>query len=211
MECAWKQPSRSVVSLVVVIWAVVMFAGCESMQQTVKENPKTAGGAAIGGGGGALIGGLAGGTQGAVIGGLAGILAGGVIGNLLDRQERNREATAQTVEYTPSQGNLVRIEEVSVNPQSVRVGQTVNVMTRYAVLTPHGSAPTQVREVRQIYHNGQIVGNLALEIDRVDGTYKSTLPITLPAGAGPGRYDVVARIELGGTQDSSESHFTVTR
>ncbi len=211
MSRGWKQPSKSLVGLALLIWAIAMFAGCETVERSVKENPKTAGGAGVGGAGGALIGGLAGGAKGAVIGGLVGVLAGGVIGNVLDRQERSREATAQTVGYTPNQGDVVRVEQVTVNPQSIRVGETVNVSVRYAVMTPNGSAPVRVREVREVYRQGQLVGNPVLEIDRQDGTYSSTLPITLPASAASGSYDVVVRVELDGTQDSQQSHFTITR
>jgi hypothetical protein len=154
---------------------------------------------------------LAGATQGAIIGGLAGVLAGGVIGNLLDRQERLREATAMNVAYAQDQGNLVRIEEVGINPQAVRPGETVNVNIRYAIITPQGVAPARVREVRQIYHHGLLVGNPVVEIARPDGTYWSTLPITLPVTAESGRYDVVVGIEMDGTLDRWESRFTVTQ
>ena len=211
MKCQRRQPSKMLTSLVLLAWAVTLLAGCEAIERTVKQNPKTATGAGVGGAGGALIGGLAGGTKGAVIGGLVGVLAGGVVGNVLDRQERGREATAQTVAYNPSQGQVVRIEDVSVTPQSIRAGGSVNVAVRYAVLTPQGTVPVRVREVREISRQGQVVGNPTVEIDRTDGTYRSTLPITLPAAAAPGRYDVSVRIELDGTQDTQEASFTITR
>lgn len=149
--------------------------------------------------------------SGLIVGGLVGLLAGGVIGHVFDRQERTREGTAQTLGYTPDQGDVVRIEEVSVNPQAVRPGETVNVSMQYMMITPQGSAPVRVREVRQLYYRGQLVGHPVLEIDRVDGTYWSTLPITLPAAAEPGRYEVVVSIELNKTLDRRETHFTVTR
>ncbi len=204
-------PSRGLVVLVVLICVAIISGGCETIERRMKGNPNTAVGAGVGGAGGALIGGLAGATQGAIIGGVAGVLAGGVIGNLLDRQERVREATAMNVAYAQDQGNLVRIEEVGINPPAVRPGETVNVNIRYAIITPQGTASARVREVRQIYYHGQLVGNPVVEIARPDGTYWSTLPITLPATAESGRYDVVVGIEMAGTVDRWESRFTVTQ
>jgi outer membrane lipoprotein SlyB len=206
-----RWPSRGLVILVVLVCVAVISGGCETIERSLKGNPNTAVGAGVGGAGGALVGGLAGATRGAIIGGLAGGLAGGVIGNLLDRRERTRQATAMNEAYTQDQGNLVRIEEVGINPQSIHPGETVNINIRYAIITPQGTAPARVREVRQIYHQGQLVGNPVVEIDRPDGTYWSTLPITLPATAELGRYDVVVGVEMNGSVDRWESRFAVTQ
>jgi hypothetical protein len=195
--------------LIVLVGGVALLNGCETLERTIKDNPKTAAGAGVGGAGGAIIGGLASGGTGAVIGGLAGVLAGGAVGNLLDRQERTRAATAETMAYTSEKGNLVRIEEVSLNPQSIRPGETVNVNVQYAIVTPNGRDPVRIREMRQIYYEGDLVGNPVVEIERLDGTYWSTLPIKLPASAAPGRYDVVVGIEMNGTLDRWEARFTV--
>jgi hypothetical protein len=132
-----------------------------------------------------------------------------VIGNLLDRQERTRESTAETTAYTVEKGNLVRIEEVSLNPQVMRPGETLNVSVHYAIVTPSGRDPIRVREVRQIYHQGELVGNPMVEVERPDGTYWSTLPIKLPASAALGRYDVVVGVDVNGTLDRWETRFTV--
>lgn len=211
MRANGQWPSRGLVVLVALVCIAIISGGCETIERSIKGNPNTAVGAGVGGAGGAVVGGLAGATQGAIIGGLAGVLAGGVIGNLLDRQERPREATAMNVAYAQDQGNLVRIEEVGINPPAVRPGETVNVNIRYAIITPQGTAPARVREVRQIFHHGLLVGNPVVEIARLDGTYWSTLPITLPTTAESGRYDVVVGIEMDGTLDRWESRFTVTQ
>lgn len=204
-----EQRSSGIVGVVLLTWLLVGLSGCETLERTIKGNPETAIGAGVGGAGGALIGGLAGSTKGAIIGGLSGVLVGGVIGALLDRQERTREATVANVAYSDDQGNLVRIEGVDINPPMVRPGETVNVNVQYAVITPRGSAPVLVREIRQIYHQGELVGNPVLEIERPDGTYWSTLPVTLPATAASGRYDVVVGVEMDGTLDRWQTRFTV--
>jgi outer membrane lipoprotein SlyB len=209
MRWASAQPSKRAVSLVLLMGLIVAMSGCESIERSIKGNPQTAVGAGVGGAGGAVIGGLAGSTRGAIVGGLSGALVGGVVGALLDRQERTREATAMNVAYSNEQGRLVRIEAVDVNPPLVRPGETVNINIRYAVITPQGTTPAPVREVRHIYYQGELVGNPVLEVDRPDGTYWSTLPITLPASAQPGRYNVVVGVEMNGALDRWETRFTV--
>ena len=209
MRHADGQTCRTIASLILLVGGVVLLNGCETLERAVKDNPRTAAGTGVGGAGGALIGGLASGGTGAVIGGLAGVLAGGVIGNVLDRQERSRAATAETVAYTVEKGNLVRIEEVSLNPQAIRPGETINVNVQYAIITPSGRDPVRVREVRQIYYQGDLVGNPVVEIERLDGTYWSTLPIKLPASAAPGRYDVVVGVGMNGALDRWETRFTI--
>jgi surface antigen len=64
---------------------VVAGSGCETMA----DNPKTTGGAALGAAGGGLIGAAAGGSPAAIIGGvLIGGLLGGAIGNALDQRDK---------------------------------------------------------------------------------------------------------------------------
>jgi outer membrane protein with glycine zipper len=209
MRHAPRQSSRMFVHLTLLIGGVALLIGCETLERAIKDNPRTAGGAAVGGAGGALIGGLATGGTGAVIGGLAGGLTGGVIGNVLDRQERGRAATAETLAYSADKGDIVRLEEVSLNPQAIRPGETFNVNLQYAIITKDGTAPVRVREIRQIYYQGELVGNPVVAVERTDGTYWSTLPITLPASATPGRYEAVVGVEMNGILDRWESRFTV--
>jgi outer membrane lipoprotein SlyB len=209
MRHARRRPLRIIASLILLVGGVALLNGCETVERAIKDNPKTAAGAGVGGAGGALIGGLASGGTGAVIGGLAGVLAGGVVGNLLDRQQRTRAATAETMAYTEEKGNLVRIEEVSLDPQSIRPGETVNVNIQYAIITQRGVEPVRVREIRHIYYQGDLVGNPVVVIERPNGTYWSTLPIRLPETATPGRYDVVVGVEMNGALDRWEARFTI--
>jgi outer membrane lipoprotein SlyB len=203
------KPLRRMASVVMLVGGVALLSGCEAIERAIKDNPKTAVGAGAGGAGGALIGGLASGGTAVVVGGLAGVLAGGVIGHLLDRQERTRAATAEMVAYTEEKGNLIRIEEVGINPQSIRPGETVNVNVQYAIVTPSGTERAHIREIRHIYYQGDLVGNPVVEVERPDGTYWSTLPIKLPESATPGRYEVVVGVEMNGALDRWESRFLV--
>jgi outer membrane protein with glycine zipper len=211
MGYADRLPLRGITGAVLLVGGIAFLNGCESVERAFKDNPKTGVGAGAGGAGGAIIGGLAGATQGAVIGGLLGALAGGVIGQVLDRQDRNREATAESMAYTPAKGDVIRIEAVNLNPPTLRPGETLNVNVRYAVVTNNGTAPVHVREIRHLYYQGELVGNPVIDVERPDGTYWSTLPITLPASATPGRYQVEVAVETNGVLDRWESGFTVAQ
>jgi hypothetical protein len=209
MRLATRQPLRMIARLILLVGGMPLLYSCETLERAIKSNPKTAVGTGAGGAAGAPVDSLANGGAGAVIGGLTGVLAGGAIGNSLDRQERTRDATAETVAYSEEKGNLVRIEEVSLSPQALRPGETVNIDVQYAIITRSGTEPIRVREIRHIYYQGDLVGNPVVEVQRLDGTYWSTLPIKLPPTATPGRYDVVVGVEMSGTLDRWEARFTI--
>jgi surface antigen len=199
-------PRALAVTLAAVISASVVLGGCE----TVRENPKTS----IGAGAGAAAGGVAGGligrnTTGVVVGGLLGGLAGGAIGYYLERQDRNRAQAASEVGYNPDQGTVVRVDQVVANPRTVRPGDTVNIVATYTLLTPQGDQTVTVRETREIRHNGTLVANPTTEFSRNNGTFTSALPITLPANAGRGAYEVTTTVAAGDRVSRGSANFRV--
>ena len=87
--------------------ALVAFvaSGCQSMGQTVADNPKATGGAALGAASGGLIAAAAGGNAAGIVGGvLLGGLLGGAIGNALDQRDKQMAYQAQqaALESTPT-------------------------------------------------------------------------------------------------------------
>jgi surface antigen len=194
------------VTLAAVISASVALGGCE----TVRENPKTSIGAGAGAAAGAAAGGLIGrDTTGVVVGGLLGGLAGGAIGYYLERQDRNRAQAASEIGYNPSQGTVVRVDQVQANPRTVRAGETVNIVATYTLLTPQGDQTVTVRETREIRHNGTLVANPTTEFSRNNGTFTSALPITLPANAGRGAYEVTTTVAAGDRVSRGSANFRV--
>ena len=173
----------------------MVYPGCAGMEQTARDRPKTTIGAGAGVLGGAVVGGLIGGKRGALIGGLLGGLAGGAIGNYLDEQEKDRAQTSTEYGYSPAQGTRLKIETVQANPATLSPGETVNINMTYAVLTPSENQQVLVKETREILLKGKSVGKTSIEISREGGTWKSTVPITLPVNATPGQYRVIASIE----------------
>jgi hypothetical protein len=204
-------PMRKVLCLAIALaFLSALFPGCAGMEQTVRDRPKTTIGAGAGVLGGAVVGGIIGGNRGALIGGLLGGLAGGAVGHYLDQQEKTRAQTSSQYAYSPSQGIRLNIETLRANPGSLAPGETVNINLTYAVLTPSEEQQVLVKETREILVNGTLVGQTSIDISREGGTWRSTVPITLPATAAPGTYRVVASVETAGSKKNvAETSFRV--
>ncbi|MDH3383904.1 MAG: hypothetical protein OEM42_07580, partial [Deltaproteobacteria bacterium] len=123
-----------------------------------------------------------------------------------------RLQTTQDYRYSPAQGAQIRIETVRANPAALSPGETVNINLTYAVLTPTADTQVLVRETREILLNGNSVGQTSIDVSREGGTWKSTVPITLPANAAPGKYRVIASLDsrTAGT-DRKETSFQVSQ
>jgi len=195
---------------VVLSFLAAVLSGCAQTGQTVRDNRRTAIGAGAGAVGGAIVGGLVGGKRGAVVGGLLGALTGGVVGHYYDEQEKTLAQTSKDYGYTSRQGTRLKIEAVRVNPAALSPGETININVTYAVLVPAADQQVLVKETREILMNGSSVGKTSIDVSREGGTWKSTVPVTLPANAALGSYRVVASIETkGGGKDMEETFFKV--
>lgn len=198
---------QKLISSIVIITFISLLSGCQSIPQEHK-------GAAVGAGAGAATGAVAGAvigksTKGAVIGALLGTLVGGAIGHYAYDKQRTREETVRTYNYKGSQGTILTIEEASSSPQTVHPGDVVEMKMTYAVLNPTAEAKTSITEIREITHNGELVGKPEVRVERGDGTFTSTVPIRLPSGAKKGEYKVKSIVDCGTTKDTKEITFTV--
>jgi methionine-rich copper-binding protein CopC len=199
-------------SCVALVFLSTILPGCAGVEQTAREHPKATVGAGTGVLGGAVVGGLIGGKRGAVIGGLLGGLAGGAVGHYLDQREKDLAQTSRDYGYSPGQGVRLEIEAVRTNPDALDPGETVNINLTYAVLTPSADRQVLVKETREILANGALVGRTSIDVSRDGGTWRSTVPVTLPATAAPGNYRVVASVETpDGARDTGETSFRVRR
>jgi len=210
----WHQRSQSEAkrvtagSLAAILLLMGAMSSCESSPQVITDHKDTAIGAGVGGASGAVIGGLAGGTEGAIIGGLVGALAGGAIGNYIERQDKDRSTAASATGYQASQGNVVRVDNVEASPSTVRSGDTVNLTSTYTILTPNNQTMA-VQETREVRHDGALVANTTVNTRRANGTFTSTVPITLPSTAQSGTYDVTTTVAMGDRISRSMTTFTV--
>ncbi|MEJ2724466.1 MAG: hypothetical protein P8175_07440 [Deltaproteobacteria bacterium] len=194
------------ISIILVGVFALALTGCQYAQthqgEAVGAGVGAAGGTALG-----LI--LGGGAEAAIAGGLLGAIAGGVVGHYVEKQDKTQQQTAQAYNYQSSQGTLLRIERDSAVPSAVRPGETVDLGSTYALLTPTPDERVKVTEERKITHNGSLVGNPSVTVARVGGTYSTTLPLQLPSNAERGVYRVITRVSAANASDASEASFRV--
>ena len=209
---------RRILALGMIIVFPLALAGC--MNETGFYSPEQSaaggalGGAATGAAVGAIIGAATGApATGAWIGAASGALVGGV-GAYLYAEHANSEisssqAAAQSYNYNPSQGNLVRIDRVSANPSVARPGQQVNLEMNYTVLTPD-NAPTSVTLVREVHYGGQMVGQpYQATVTNANGTFTDSVDYALPSGAASGSYTVTSRVISSYGTDQRDSYFRI--
>lgn len=109
--------------------------GCITVPEEHQGAAKGAGiGAATGALAGAILAPEGAGLKGAVLGGLAGALVGGLIGNYTVDKKLSAEQTASKYNFQPSSGTMVRIENVTTTPTTVRPGDKIDIQTTYALL-----------------------------------------------------------------------------
>jgi hypothetical protein len=197
--------ARAGVWLALLAASMLVMPGCEF----IKEHEKAAIGVGAGALGGAAIGALAGGEDGAIVGAVVGALAGGAIGAYLDHRDKSAEETRRDQDYRPAQGVRLELTKTAADPKKVAPGQEVRLEATYAVMTPNPQQEIVVRETRVVTFNGQRVAQAAVEVNRIDGTYTSEVPIKLPAGSASGTYKVRTTVETHGDSSSRTTDFEV--
>jgi hypothetical protein len=201
---------RKIISLVVILTFLAGVSGCASIPEEHKGAATGAGvGAATGAVAGALLGSKGAKTEMAILGGLLGALAGGAIGHYAYDKKRTKEETAQKYDYKPSQGTVIRIEEASVDPSVVKPGDKVELKMTYAVLGVESGKKLDISEIREIRYEGELHGKPQISVSREDGTYSSSIPITLPQDAKKGKYRVIMTVQSPSVSDSKEVTFQV--
>jgi hypothetical protein len=201
---------RKIISLIVIFIFLAGVAGCTTFGEEHKGATTGAGiGAATGATAGALLGSKGAKTEMAILGGLAGALAGGLIGHYAYDQKRTKDETAQQYNYNPSQGKLLRIEDVAVVPATARPGDTIEMRMSYALLGVGSGNEADITEIREIRYEGEIFGKPQINVSRADGTYSTSIPITLPYDAKKGKYNVITTVQSSYASDSKEVSFQV--
>lgn len=193
-----------------IIVLITFLAACASIPA---EHKGATTGAAVGATTGAVAGALLGSkgakTETAIIGGLVGALVGGAIGHYTYDVKRSQQETAQRYDYQSSMGTMIRIEETSVSPENVLPGGKVDLKATYALLGTSTGESISVTEIREIRHNGELLGKPEVNVTHSGGTYTSTVPLILPDNAKKGVYTVATTIQTPSAKDTAETTFNV--
>jgi hypothetical protein len=201
---------QKMISIIVILTFFIGVFGCASIPEEHKGAATGAGiGAATGAVAGALLGSKGAKTEMAILGGLAGALAGGLIGHYAYDQKRTKDETAQKYNYNASQGALLRIEDVSVVPATAKPGDTVEMKMTYALLGVGSGKEAALTETREIRYEGEMYGKPQINVSRADGTYVTSVPITLPNDAKKGKYSVISTVQSPYASDAKEASFQV--
>ena len=201
---------RRIISVAVIVMFLTGIFGCASIPEEHKGAATGAGvGAATGALAGALLGSSGAKTEMAIVGGLLGALAGGAIGHYAYDQKRTKDETAKKYDYKPSEGTVIRIEDVSISPSVAKPGDKVAMKMTYAVLGVATGKELEITETREIRYQGEMYGKPQISVSRSDGTYSSSIPLTLPADAKKGKYSVVMTVQGPTVSDSKETSFQI--
>lgn len=183
----------------------------------------TAGGAV----GGALVGLL---IRGDWKGAAVGAATGGAIGfayawgkclslysTLQSQQVGTYSETAQQVNYRPSQGQVVKIQDFSLTPGLVSPGGAVKLGGSYYVLTPEREKEMKVTETRVVkYYDPEKsqwvdLGQVEQEITAAPGSRKADGNFDIPKDVPEGQYRIAFKVSAGGQEDVVERDLNVKK
>ncbi|MEA3364956.1 MAG: hypothetical protein U9Q79_04880 [Candidatus Hydrogenedentes bacterium] len=183
---------------------VILAMGCQTV-------PRGAGlGGALGAGTGAIIGAQSGHAgEGAAIGAVVGAATGAIASDIRARRTKTAQETAQTYDYQPSQGEVLKLESVSVLPSQVKRGDMVEASIQYALLGT-GQEGVAVRESRTLMQGGQVVAEIGTKsFTRQDGTWVSVAQFKALDNLELGEVSVQQVIETNQSRISGTAKFTV--
>jgi hypothetical protein len=200
---------KKIISLVTIVMFAFLIMGCETTQEHKGAATGAAVGAATGAAAGAALGKKGSRVETAIIGGLVGALVGGAVGHYAYDKKKTQQETAQKYDYQTSEGTIVRIEDLSAVPAIVKPGDKVELGATYALLGPSADADIKITEIREIRHEGDLVGRPEVTVTHKGGTYSTTVPLFLPQNAKTGTYRVLTTIQAPNAQDSRETTFVV--
>lgn len=196
---------RKFIASLLIICFTLSSLGCATSKQTGALT-----GAAIGAGVGATI--FKNKLVGALVGAAVGALAGAVIGDYIDEQKKNRQESVRDINYRPSQGNIVRVEDTTIEPIRVKPGEVIGLKTNYYVISPSPRATVKIVESRVIQYNGEpVMDPMVREVIKNQGLTSSTAKLTIPKDAAEGEYSVITTIDNGSKRDQGLSKFYVQK
>jgi len=156
---------------------------------------------------GAVVGAIAGallfGAKGKnpLVGAAAGAVAGGVAGYLIghhnDTVYYSRDQAIQMAGYKPSDGYVLKIQDVRFDPVTIKPGEKATMHIRYLVIGPDPKETIKINCYRGIkYQDKYLTGEQAtLKVPHGGGVVESTAEFTLPAEAPVGTYTAEAQME----------------
>ena len=185
-----------------------LLAGCAT-QEGNQQVMGVGAGAALGCGLGYLIGGAEGCAYGAAAGAVAGW--GAVkVSQYNATQVRTAQQDQKLYGLTNVTSTLVKIQGANANPQTVKAGQPLNIMTDYSVQVPQGQTGASVQESLVLKKDGKVIASPAPQtFQRLAGGYQATASLPIPANAPKGTYVLESQVKAGTSYDVRQTPFVV--
>ena len=199
------------VSFMVLALTAILATGCATDRQAQYTSTGAGVGAITGGILGGIIGGMSGKAgEGVVIGSILGGLAGANVGNEEYHRDRSEEAATGYYAYNRQETarDLLRIEDSTAEPKVAHPGEELKLTATFTILNRWGGSQL-VHIVREIRREGKIIGRPEVNSYRDNGTWTSSIPLSLPPDAEYGTYVVTTIIETDSSGDARESTFRV--
>jgi hypothetical protein len=127
------------------------------------------------------------------------------------------QQTALAVGYTPSRGNVVRIQNFTVMPDQLAPGGSLNLRGSYYVMSPDGQKEVKVIETRTVhYFNPQDnawkeLGSEETPITAALGTRRSEGQTGMPKEVAEGRYRVTFTVRALDKQDQASQEIVIKK
>jgi hypothetical protein len=175
-----------------------------------------AGGALLGCAIGLLVAGGKGCAKGAAIGAVSGVVAGwGAVKVSQYQASQVRDIRQDQQIYgraAPVDSAQVKIRKGTVQPKTVRPGESVKISTDYSVMLPRREQTASVTESWALMRDNNVLANVPGQGGlRTPGGFAADATIPIPRDAKPGTYVIEHRVAAGSSYDTDESVFVVSR
>lgn len=212
-QCVPKVPLA-----LILIFSLILY-GCAGLMESPGKAALVCGlgGAGVGAGIGGAVGGRTGAWIGAAVGAAVGAATCFAIANYKNDQTQTYQETQQAVNYQPPQGNVVKITEFRLLPETVQPGQQLVFNARYHVMTPDPDQDLEVTETRIIKLFDAQQGTFR-EVGRLDdsvtikpGTRQASGNIKIRPDVVEGFYMLALRVSYGDKSDVREMPLKIAK
>jgi hypothetical protein len=146
---------------------------------------------------GATIGAIFGGDTGALLGAYVGTLFGAIAGDFHDKRVASRAEAARKYTYNFKR-ELLLIEKAVLDPPNyVTRGSMIDAHVIYTVLAPNPKKNLTIIEKRTLLVNGKSIPLAKRRVSRMQGTYISTLRISVPRDIPSGTHILITVLSIG--------------
>lgn len=136
--------------------------------------------------------------EGAAVGAVAGAVAGFAIGKRQDKLFGSRDEAVRKLDYDPSQGYVMQVDEISFEPANPGPGDELVMTVRYLVVGPNPKETLTIASLTGVKYDGEFVmgdGPADYEVEHGGGIVQSTITLKLPKDAPNGSYALVTVLE----------------